>query len=227
MMSTDGNVLGSMSAHHVLFKDRQDAGIRLSEKLASYRDKSVMIVGLARGGVVTAFSIAEKLDITADVLVIKKIASPYNSEFALGAAAPDNVSLIHWPDTLRVGADSEYIKEAISYQTSAIRQKMQMYRKGKKPINIEGKTVILVDDGAATGATMETAIVWAKKKKADRIVVAIPIMSQSSYRHIDPEVDQVAAGYIDPNLSSVGEYYKSFPQVTDEEVIELVRSQKS
>lgn len=206
----------------MLFKDRQHAGVLLSKHLAPYRGKSALIIGLARGGVITALPIARSLGMVLDVLVIKKVSSPHSREFAIGSVAQDGVYVIHWKDAHRTGADEAYIKQAVSRQLLAIRQQIKIYRKGKKPIQIEGRTVILVDDGAATGATMEAAVRWAKKKRAGEIVVAIPVVSKEAKASLVPEVDAFITHQVSEELGSVGEFYGTFLQVTDEEVIECL-----
>lgn len=212
-----------MGANHVLFKDRFHSGVLLAETLVRFRGKPAIILGLARGGVVTASGVSSVLNIPYDVLVIHKISSPYNKEFALGAVAPDGTSVVHWPDAHRVGADEGYIKEAIRLQVSAISKQALMYRKGKPPIQIDGKTVLLIDDGAATGATMEAAVRWAKKKKAKEIVVALPVLPKEVAALLRPEVDALVYCHCAETFESVGGFYETFPQISDEEVITLVR----
>lgn len=213
-----------MGANHVLFKDRLHAGVLTSEKLAAYRGQNVLILGLSRGGVVTAAAVATALDLPMDVLVVKKLSSPQNTELAIGAVAPDNVSLIHWSLAHRMGFDEEYMKHAVGSLSKEIHRQEREFRKGKKPLFLEGKTVILVDDGMATGATMEVAVKWAQKKRARMIVVAVPVASREAARKLRPEVKEVVVHTEATDLTSVGGYYESFPQITDKEVVELLRS---
>lgn len=206
-------------AHHVLFKDRTDAGSQLAAKLPSFSDSSALVLGLARGGVIVARRVAELLHLPSDVLVIKKISSPYNPEFALGAIAPDGVDVIHWSDAHRSGVDEEYIRTIEKELRSLVARSMRLYRKGKKPLQVEGKTVILVDDGAATGATMEAAVLWARKKKARAIIVALPVASTTSVRQIRAEVQACITVLLVDDLDAVGRYYESFEQIQDTDVV--------
>lgn len=223
MIGTLENVVFQKGANHVLFKDRQHAGILLAEKLTAYQSGHVLILGIARGGFVTAKTIADKLQLPVDVLVIKKLSGPHDREFAIGAIAPDKAEIIHWKEAQRSGADEMYVQHEVLRLSREISTRMATYRKGRKPIAVQGKTVLLIDDGAATGATMEAAVLWAKRKKAKSIVVAIPVISGDALRKLRPEVDEVVAYHTPDAFVAVGDYYESFPQITDEEVVSLGR----
>lgn len=205
-----------------MFTDRQQAGKALSAKLSSYRGNISVVVGLARGGVVVAAAVARALGVPLDIVVIKKIGSPFDPELAIGAVAPDGVSYVDWRLGHRTGADEHYIKEAISRQSSAIREKILLYRKGKKPYQLRDKTVIIVDDGAATGATLEAAIKWLRVKKAKKIVVALPVAPSSVAAKIKPEVDELIVLEAPGDFQSVGQFYEQFAQVEDGEVVRLL-----
>lgn len=203
--------------------DRQEAGKLLSEKLEHVRGTKAVVLGLARGGMVVAGVIARALNLPLDVLVIKKIPSPASAEFALGALAPDNVQVIHWKVAHRTGADEDYIKTQNAELNDQIKQKIILYRKGRKPLDVRGKTVVVVDDGAATGATIEVAVKWLKQKKAGRIIVALPVAPREIIGKIKPEVSELIVLETPENFSAVGQFYKDFPQVEDEEVVKLLR----
>lgn len=206
----------------MIFTNRQHAGRLLAEKLAGYRGKSAIIVGLARGGVQVAGSVSSALSLPLDVVVVKKIPSPYQPEYAIGALAPDNIKVIHWPEAHRVGADEAYIKEVISQKQAEIRKKQALYRKGRKPFNIAGKAIILVDDGAATGATLEAAVKWLKKKKAGKIVLAIPVASSEAIRSLKPETEEMVVLETPDEMGAVGQFYRTFTQVDDSEVVKAL-----
>lgn len=206
------------------FTDRQQAGERLAEKLATYRGRDAVLLGLARGGVVVASTLASRFHQSADVCVVKKIGSPFDSELAIGAVAPDGVSYVDWRLGHRTGADEKYIRTQISELNDQIRQKILLYRKGKKPYQLRDKTVIIVDDGAATGATLETAVKWLRVKKAKKIVVALPVAAPDVAAKIKPEVSELVVLETPKDFHSVGQYYERFPQVEDGEVIRLLNS---
>lgn len=214
-------VCAKKGANHVLFKDRQHASLLLADKLATYQGKPLHVFGLTRGGVVTASVVAAKLGLALDVLVVKKLASPHNAELAIGAVIQEHVALIRWKAVLRAGADEAYIKHEVDRLNHDIDRQVRAYGK-KKPVSLEGKAVLLIDDGAATGTTMEAAVRWVKKKKAKKIMVAVPIISTEAGKLLRPEVDALVTCHEAQSLTAVSAYYESFPQVTDKEVIELL-----
>ena len=192
------------------FTDRNQAGNLLAEKLSSYRGQHALVLGLARGGVVTARAVADGLNLPLDVVVVKKIGAPGQEELAIGALAPDGVSY------------GDFGKSQITNLNDQIKQKTLLYRKGRKPYRLHNKTAILVDDGAATGATMEAAIRWVRKKHAKKIVVALPVVPKELIPKISPEVDELVVLHAPDEFGAVGQFYERFEQVTDEEVVELL-----
>lgn len=195
----------------MIFKDRHQAGVLLAEKLSSYRGTASSILGLARGGVAVAKTLADDLNLPLDVLVVKKIGAPGQEELALGALAPDGVSY------------GDFDKSHIRRLAGQIKQKTLLYRKGRKPYAFREKTVILVDDGAATGATIEAAIRWVFKKHAKKIVVALPVAPKELIPKIIPEVDSFVVLETPEEFTAVGQFYKDFGQISDEEVVELLK----
>lgn len=163
-----------------MFTNRTDAGLRLGKELISYRGAVDLIIGLARGGVVVSAALSRVLHIPHDCLVVKKIGSPGNPEFAIGARVPEG-------QTLDVG----------------------------------GKAVILTDDGAATGATMEAAIRWTQQHKAKKIIVALPVAPPDVAAHLQLLVGDVIVLEKPVDFGAVGEFYRDFTQVTDEDVVQL------
>jgi predicted phosphoribosyltransferase len=164
-----------------VFTNRNDAGLRLGKELISRRITADLIVGLARGGVVVSAALSRVLHIPHDVLVVKKIGSPGNPEFAVGAVVPEGQLL-----------------------------------------DIRDKTVILTDDGAATGATMYAAIRWAQNHKAKKIIVALPVAPPEIAAKLRVLADAVIVLDTPYDFGAVGEFYKNFPQMTDEEVVQLL-----
>lgn len=206
----------------MLFKDRKHAAILLSDALIGLRDASPFFLGLARGGVEVASVIAKRFHAPFDVLVVKKISGPHNPEFAIGAVTQDDISLINWKEAQRAGVDQQYINEHVHRLAQDIRRRCQIYRKGKRPLSVEGRLVILVDDGIATGATMEAAVRWVHMKRAKRIIVAAPIISDYAASRISPEVDELIAYKKVASFGAVSQWYDVFEQVADKEVIELL-----
>lgn len=208
----------------MIFKDRSEAGLLLSQKLSSFRGSQSLILGLARGGVAIAAEVGHKLNLPFDVLIIKKIPSPGDPELAVGALAPDGVSFINWKFAHSVGADEAYIKSQITNLNDQIKKKTLIYRDRKPPLNLKEKTVILVDDGAATGASIEAAVKWSKRKHAKKIIVALPVAPKDLRQKVKPEVNELIILETPKEFVSVGQFYKNFPQISDEKVIELLRN---
>jgi len=172
---------------------------------------------------VVARSVARALKLKLDVMVVKKIGSPGDPELAIGALAPDGVSFIDWRMSHRVGADENYINSQINAITDQIKEKSLRYRRGMSPVAVAGKAVILVDDGIATGATLEAAIKWLKKKKAKHITVAVPVAPSEVVGKIRPEVNSLVTLATPEDFRAVGQFYEEFPQVEDDEVVTLLK----
>lgn len=205
-----------------MFRDRAQAGRQLVQKLAPLCEKNAFVLGLARGGVVVGREVGHGLSLPLDVLVVKKISHPSNPELAVGALAPDGISLVDWRRIAYVGLDSHSLAARTKELEREIVQRTLAYRKGKKPLVVKEKTVILVDDGAATGLTMEVAIKWCKAKHARRIVAAVPVAHPDIVKKITPECDAFVVLDTPQTFESVGQFYTEFPQVSDEEVIQLL-----
>lgn len=195
----------------MIFKDRLHAGFLLSEKLFHYRVSKSVVLGLPRGGIVVASEVAKNLELPLDVLVVKKIPSPDNPELAIGAVAPDGVFF---------GTQNRQISDNI-------KKRMLLYRKGKKPLKVKGKIVIIIDDGAATGATIEVSVKWLRKKQAGKIVVALPVAPAEVADRLKQIVDEFVILDTPVDFSAVGQFYEEFGQVSDEKVVELLRDSKT
>lgn len=197
----------------MVFRDRVAAGTLLSRKLSSYRGTQSIVLGLPRGGVVVAAEIAKNLDLPLDVLVVKKIGAPNNPELAIGAVAPDGVFY----------GDEKQSKTQIAKLSDQVKQKTAFYRKNRGSLNVKGKTVLVADDGAATGATIRAAIRWLKKKKTGQIVVALPVAPAELAGKLEADADDVVVLETPEDFSAVGQFYDNFEQVTDEDMVELLR----
>lgn len=206
------------------FKNRRQAGNLLAEKLSDYRGKQVLVLGLARGGVMIASEIGRILSLPVDVLIVKKIPSPGDTELAIGALTPDGVFFIDWKFAHRLGVDEAYVQAQFASLKAEIKRKNILYRKAKPPLLVKDKTIILADDGAATGATIEASVKWLKSKHAKKIIVALPVASQETLNKIKPEVNELVILEKPENFNSVGQFYEDFTQIADEKVIELLQN---
>ena len=205
-----------------MFSDRTDAGTKLANELRLGTYTVQLVIGLARGGAVIARAISDALGIPTDILVVKKIGSPVNTELAIGALAPDGVSYLNDRLARQTGADTAYITSQISRLTGEIKQKTRFYRSGMPPVDIHGKTVILTDDGIATGATMIAAIRWAQYKRAKTILVAVPVAPPDVVTALRALVRTVVVLETKTDFGAVGEFYTRFPQLTDADVVKLL-----
>ena len=205
-----------------MFVDRVHAGQRISERLAKYQESGAVILGLARGGVIVAKEVAKRLLLPWDVLVVKKISSPFDPELAIGAVAPDEVSIIDEELSRVAGLEGQRLGEVIKEKSALVTQKMQLYRKGRLPLVVKDKTIIVVDDGAATGATIAAAVLWLKAKHARKIIVALPVAPPDVVKKLAPQVDELVVLATPNDFGSVGQFYKHFDQVEDEDVVKLL-----
>ena len=205
----------------MLFKNRFDAGEKLAVKLKNY--KKAVLFAIPRGGVEVAYPIAKQLKCPLHVIVARKIATPQSPEAGIGAVTADgttvlNSGYIEMPGFSKKGVNmmkKEALKEAI--------RRDKIYGTGKQ-VSVKDKTAILVDDGLATGHTMLAAIKSVKKSKPEKIIVAVPIASKNAYEMIKKECDEIVCLHVSEILAfSVGGFYEEFHQLTDEEVVELLR----
>lgn len=207
----------------MLFKDRKDAGMQLVPKLEKYKGRQdVIVLGLARGGMVTAAEIAEGLDVPLNVIVVRKIGAPGNEELAVGAIAEHGEGIFNENLVGALGVSRDYLKREVERQRSVLKERLELYR-GKTPApDLKGKTVILVDDGIATGASMRVAIKSMREAKVKKIVLAVPVAAPESLHKISLEVDETVCLHSPAFFEAVGEFYREFDQTSDEEVVHLL-----
>ena len=204
----------------MIFQSRQEAGKLLAEKLTGYKNlKDLLVLAIPRGGVVTGKEISKALNVPLDVLVTRKIGAPGNPELAIGAVGPDRIRIINWELAQQVGADRNYLENEIEKLGLEIGEREERFRRDTEPLEVTDKIVILVDDGIATGATVEAAIAWLRTKKAQKIILAFPVASPEVVEKLRSLTDELFYLEQSANFLAVGQFYQEFPQVTDEEVI--------
>lgn len=207
-----------------MFVDRKDAGLQLAEKLDHYKNRGgVLVLALPRGGAVTAFEIANIIGATLDVLIVRKMGFPGQPELAIGALSESGAVALNEDVISHGGVSKKYIEDAIAAQKEEIARRIRLYRGGKRLEMLEGKTIILVDDGVATGATMKAAIITLREEKIERLVVAVPVSPRETADELKAMVDEFVCLYIPSDFMAVGHYYLDFSQVTDEEVAEILK----
>ncbi|MCX6745772.1 MAG: phosphoribosyltransferase [Candidatus Parcubacteria bacterium] len=211
----------------MIFKNRQEAGQKLAEKLNEFKSKKdTIILALPRGGVVTGFEIAKELNLPLDLVVPRKIGAPENEEYAIGAITETGEGIFNQEAIASLGIPQEYLDNKVAAEKKEAQRRLKTYRQDRPSLNLANKTVIIVDDGIATGLTMRAAIKSVKEKKAKKIIVAVPVSAQDSLKTIEKEADQIICLDAPLFFGAVGAFYENFGQTTDEEVIDLMKESK-
>jgi len=207
-----------------MFNDRSDAGVQLASKLKDYKNqKDILVLALPRGGVVTGYEIARLLNAPLDVVIVRKIGFPGQLEFGIGAISETGTVVLNELTISTYGVPKDYIEHEISRQKEEISRRVKLYRKGGKLPDLEGKTVILTDDGVATGGTMKAAIATLKQEKLNKLIVALPVAPSTVADELKQMVDEFICIETPFDFMAVGSYYYDFTQVSDEEVVELLQ----
>ena len=204
------------------FVNRSAAGRELAARLTEYRDKSdVVVLALPRGGVPVGFEVAEHLGAPLDVVIVRKLGAPGQPEFALGAIASGDVGVID-EDALRWFRDSPAFESDVAAERAELHRREHAYRKARPAHSVKNSIVVLVDDGAATGLSMQAAVRAARKLGAREIIVALPVASNTACDRLRKEADGLVCIHIPASFSAVGEWYEDFTQTSDEEVCDLL-----
>ena len=205
------------------FQNRRQAGQRLAEALGSYAGQpDLCVLGLPRGGVPVAFEVARALDAPLDVLVVRKLGVPGHTELALGALGPGGQIVLN-PDVVHaLRLTREEIAVIARDEQEELERREAAYRQGEPALDVQGKTVIVVDDGLATGATMRAALAVLQAEEPARLVVAVPVAAASACESLRPGVDELVCLLSPSDFRAVGLWYQDFSQTTDEEVRHLL-----
>ena len=205
------------------FRNRVEAGQQLAEKLAHYANRlDVLVLALPRGGVPVGYEVAQALHAPLDVFVVRKLGVPGHEELAMGAIASGGVRVLNGSVVDSLGISDETIDAVAARELRELERRERAYRDDRPAPDVQGRIVILVDDGIATGSTMKAAIEALRQLKATRIVVATPTAALSTVREMRPDVDELVAVMTSADFASVGHWYEDFSQTTDEEVRELL-----
>ena len=200
------------------FYDRVDAGQRLAKALEEYRGPDTIVLGLPRGGVIVAKQVSEALGAQLDVILARKLGAPGNPEYAIGAIAEGGEPTMNKQVLAEYAIPQSYIADQAATERQEIERRVALYRQGRPLPDLTGKTVILVDDGIATGYTMAAAIQAIKSQKPKRLIVAVPVCARESRLDLAPRVDRLICLYTPTPFFAVGAFYSRFDQVTDDEV---------
>ncbi len=205
------------------FRDREDAGRQLAEPLSVYADRDdVIVLGLPRGGVPVAYEVATRLRVPLDVFVVRKLGLPGYEELALGAIASGGVRVLN-QDVVRILPDPDRIVEAVTAnELVEMDRRERTYRNDRPPLDVRGRTVILIDDGLATGATMHAAVQALREHEPAKIVVAIPVCAPETCREMQKFADEIVWLFAPEWFHGVGQFYDDFSQTSDDEVRRLL-----
>jgi putative phosphoribosyl transferase len=205
------------------FADRRQAGRKLASQLANYANNSdVLVLGLPRGGVPVAFEVARALRAPMDVFLVRKLGVPGHEELAMGAIATGGVRVVNEEVTNQMDISSSAIDEVARLEEQELKRRERLYRRDRAPPNVQGRTIILIDDGLATGSTMRAAATALAKMQPSKIVVAVPVAAAETCADLRSEVDEVICGATPEPFMAVGAWYSDFEQTTDQEVRELL-----
>ena len=205
------------------FRDRVEAGRVLAAKLTAYGNRTdVLVLGLPRGGVPVAYEVARELDAPLDVFVVRKLGMPGHEEYAIGAIATGGVRIINKEATRAFGVTNAEIEAVTAEEQLELARRERRYRDGRPPPAIAGRTVILVDDGLATGSTMRAAVEALRDEGPARLVVAVPTAAPETCQEIGALVDDMICAMTPEPFYAVGLWYEDFDQTTDEEVHDLL-----
>ena len=205
------------------FQNRSEAGQLLGERLGYLASERPVVLGLPRGGVPVAFEVAQALASPLDVLVVRKLGVPFHPELAFGAIGEDDAQVLNTRLVQRLGLSKDTIAEVARHERAELIRRVEFYRGDRAALALIGRTVVIVDDGLATGATARVAVEVARARRAKRIIVAVPVSPREAVAELRTVADEVISLYVPTQFEAVGEWYEDFNQTTDDEVTSLLR----
>jgi predicted phosphoribosyltransferase len=209
------------------YRDRRHAGVELARHLADVKGQDVVVLALPRGGVPVAFEVARALDAPLDVFVVRKLGLPGHPEFAMGALASGGVRVLN-DEVVRLYRIPEQAVEAVAQdERTELERREHAYRSQRPALDVRGRTVVLIDDGLATGSTMKAAVEAVRALSPARIIVAVPVGSPDTCREFAAIADEIVCARRPEHFAAVGQWYDDFRQTTDEEVRELLQTAAS
>jgi putative phosphoribosyl transferase len=205
-----------------MFKDREDAGRRLLKELERFRDSDPLILAVPRGGVVIAHEMIKEFGLDWDLIIPRKIGAPHNKEVAIGAVSYDGSYFTDEGYVAMLGVSNRYIEEEAAFQLDEIKRRMREYNGTDEFPDVRDRTVIIVDDGIATGFTILAAIKSVKTQGASKVIIAVPVAPPDTVEKLSAEVDEVICLEVPEEFYAVGMHYKNFSEVSDEEVSAII-----
>ena len=220
-----------VSRSHEAFRDRAEAGMLLAAELASYRGQKPVVLGIPRGGIVVARELAQALNGELDVVLAHKLGTPGQQELAMGSVAEDGKMFLNENVTRPLGVSRDYIEAEKERQLAQIQRRIEMIRRVRPKVPLEGRVVIVTDDGVATGATTQAALWAVRGEKPEKLIAAMPVGPEDTIRRLADFVDVMLCLRAPPMFAAVGQFYERFHPVEDEEMLRILaeeakRSQK-
>lgn len=206
----------------VEFEDRADAGRRLAQLLLAYRGTDAIVLALPRGGVVVAGEIAERLSLPLDVLIVRKIGHPAEPEFGLGAVVEGLPPVLNTAAMIRSGITEADLRATIRLEEQEVERRARRYRGGRLLPDVRGRTVLLVDDGLATGGTVRAALSALKKRRPKRLVLAVGVAPPETFAALRTQVDELVCLSVPAEFSAVGQFFREFQPVSDDQVVAVL-----
>jgi putative phosphoribosyl transferase len=213
-----------MVARLALFADRREAGCSLAEVLERFRDQQPLVLALPRGGVPVGFEVARALAAPLDILLVRKLGAPFNPEYGIGAIAEGGIRFVRTEDVELIGIADEDLEALIARESAELQRRQRLYRGEREPLPVEGRTVILVDDGIATGGTAVAAGRALKARGAARVILAVPVAPPGTEERLADDFDEIVCLDQPHGFFGIGQFYIDFGQVGDDEVIELLEA---
>lgn len=204
------------------YEDRRDAGRQLAERVAELDLDDPVVLGLPRGGVPVAAEVAARLAAPLDVVVVRKVGAPGNAEYGIGAVGEGDVVVLNEEPMRLLGVSRDDLQDAIEDEQRELERRVRRYRRGREPVPLEGRSVIVVDDGLATGMTATAAAQVLRERGIEHLVLAIPVGAPASVAEVSTHYDDVVAVQTPDGFRAVGMWYRDFGQTSDEEVVELL-----
>ncbi len=206
----------------MFFLNRKDAGEKLSRALMKYKSENVVVLGIPRGGVVVAAEVAEGLDAPLDVIIPRKIGAPHNPEVAIGAVSQDGTVIKDEAMVQLLGISDSQIQVLAERVSGEITRRVNIYRSGRPGLELKDKTVIVVDDGMATGFTVQAALKSVRNANPRRLVLAVPVAPADTVEMLQEQVDELVCLHTPELFYAVGQFYLDFDQTSDQEVMNLL-----
>ncbi len=213
----------------IIFENRREAGRQLAMALINrgYKGENTLVLGIPRGGLVVADEVAKALSAILEVIIARKLRAPYRPELGIGAVVDGNHILLNEELVRTVGANQEYLNREIAFQKEEIERRLRFYRDHRPASEVAGKTVIVVDDGIATGYTFRASLESLRQCHPDRLVAAAPVAARDSVEMLTAFADEIVCLNIPPSFFAVGAWYQNFEQVSDEEAVAILRRNRS